>query len=73
MTDHGPGIPREELPRIFQRYRRAVTYQAEGGLGLGLYVTRKLVEAQGGRIWVASQAGRGSTFSSSRPIGRDRD
>ena len=69
VTDRGPGIPPEDLPRLFQRYFRArTTPQPREGLGLGLYITRKLVEAHGGRIWVESQVGVGSTFSFSLPV-----
>ena len=71
VADQGPGIPPEDLPQLFQRYRRARGAKAEAereGLGLGLYITRRLVEAHGGRIWAESQVGVGSTFSFSLPI-----
>ncbi len=68
VTDRGAGIPPEELPRLFQRYYRAgVGRERREGLGLGLYISRLLVEAHGGRIWVESQVGVGSTFSFSLP------
>ena len=71
ISDQGPGIPPEELPRLFRRYARTAVGEARrDGLGLGLYITRKLVEAHGGRIWVQSQVGVGSTFSFSLPIAR---
>ncbi len=69
VSDRGPGIPPEELPHLFQRYYRAPAARAQPeGLGLGLYITRMLVEAHGGRIWAASQVGVGSTFSFSLPL-----
>jgi PAS domain S-box-containing protein len=63
IEDRGPGIAPEELPRLFDRYYQ--TSKARGGksgVGLGLYITRGLVEAHGGRITVESTPGAGSTF-----------
>ncbi len=69
ITDRGPGIPPEDLPRLFQRYYRApAADERQRGVGLGLYITRMLVEAHGGRIWVESEVGKGSTFSFSLPV-----
>lgn len=62
VTDTGVGISEEDQARIFERYYRARAERQPEGLGLGLYITRLLVEAQGGRIEVESQLGRGSTF-----------
>ena len=67
VSDQGPGIPPEAIPELFQRYRRAPAAGAREGLGLGLYISRQLVEAHGGRIWVESRVGVGSTFSFSLP------
>ncbi len=65
------GIPSDELPRVFARYFRARTApRGRQGLGLGLYITRMLVQAHGGRIWVESEGGVGSTFSFSLPVAR---
>jgi signal transduction histidine kinase len=64
VTDRGVGIPAEHLPHIFDRFHQAgavLTRQAEGA-GLGLYITKRLVEAMGGRIDVSSSLGLGSTF-----------
>lgn len=69
VTDQGSGIPTEELPRLFERFYR--TTEGRGvreGLGLGLYITRGLVEAHGGRIWASSQIGKGSTFTFTLPV-----
>lgn len=69
VTDRGPGIAPEDLPKLFQRYGRLGGPGAgREGLGLGLYITRKLVEAHGGRIWVESRVGAGSTFSFTLPV-----
>ncbi|MBI3181909.1 MAG: PAS domain-containing protein [Myxococcales bacterium] len=68
ITDRGPGIPPEELPRLFSRYYRAKgARERKEGLGLGLYIAKGLVEAQGGRVRVESRLGEGSTFSFSMP------
>ncbi len=71
VTDRGRGIAPEDVPRLFQRYFRAEAGRGREGVGLGLYITRTLVEAHGGRIWVESEPGRGSTFSFSLPLARD--
>jgi signal transduction histidine kinase len=61
VTDQGRGIDPEDLPHLFQRFYRAKGTTAEG-IGLGLYITKQLIEAHGGRIWVESEVGKGSTF-----------
>jgi signal transduction histidine kinase len=69
VTDRGRGINPEELPRLFQRYvRTEAAREQREGLGLGLYITRRLVEAHGGRIWAESEVGKGSTFSFTLPL-----
>ncbi len=69
VTNQGPGIPRDEIPRLFTRFARARQAQAAGtpGLGLGLYIAKGLVEAQGGRIWAESIPGATTTFSFTLP------
>jgi len=64
VSDQGPGIPPAQLPHLFERFRQAGRTAAEraGGLGLGLYLARGIVEAHGGRIGVESEPGHGSTF-----------
>jgi signal transduction histidine kinase len=76
VTDQGPGIPSEQLPRLFQRFYRSSGGGQGEGLGLGLYIAKGLVEAHGGRIWAESPAkapnglpGRGSTFGFALPEG----
>jgi len=73
VIDRGPGIAPQDLPKLFQRYgRMAAVQDRAGGLGLGLYIARKLVEAHGGRIWAESQLGVGSTFSFTLPVAQPR-
>jgi PAS domain S-box-containing protein len=69
ITDHGIGIPKEAMPRLFQRFYRVEASSSIGGSGLGLYISRQIVEAHGGRIWVESESGAGSTFSFTLPLG----
>lgn len=64
VQDRGPGIAPADLPHLFDRYRRgAQAGEHREGLGLGLYIVKGLVEAHGGRVWVESVPGAGSTFS----------
>jgi PAS domain S-box-containing protein len=62
VVDQGIGIAQADLVRIFERFERAVPLENYGGLGLGLYVTRNIIEAHHGTIQVTSTAGKGSTF-----------
>ena len=66
VADAGPGLTEEDLPRLFQRYYRGQRHEGEG-LGLGLFIVRKLVEAHGGRIWAESRPGEGATFTFTLP------
>jgi signal transduction histidine kinase len=67
VADRGPGIPADEQERIFARFVRRERDQRSEGLGLGLYITRLLVERLGGRIRVESAVGQGSTFVMTLP------
>ena len=67
VRDRGIGIATEDVRRIFGRFERAVSARHYGGLGLGLFVSRQIVEAHGGRIAVESRAGEGSTFTVELP------
>lgn len=69
VRDNGVGIADEDLPRLFRRFSRVgPTRRTVPGTGLGLYIVKSMVEAQGGRIWVDSQPGSGSTFTYTLPI-----
>ncbi|MCY1018980.1 CHASE domain-containing protein [Pyxidicoccus sp. MSG2] len=68
VRDRGIGIAREDAERIFDRFERAVSSRHYGGLGLGLFITRQLVEALGGSIAVESLPGQGSTFTVRLPV-----
>jgi len=70
VADTGLGIPQVDQSRIFERFYRvdAARSREAGGTGLGLAIAKHLVEAQGGRIWVDSQIGKGSRFHFSVPI-----
>lgn len=74
VRDTGIGIPPEHQAHIFDRFYRvdkSRSRQAGGGIGIGLTIARALAEAQGGRLWVASEGeGRGSTFIFSPPIAK---
>lgn len=64
IKDTGKGIPSVDIPHLFQKFYRVDTSdtRSTGGTGLGLFITRKIVEMYNGRIWVESQPGKGSTF-----------
>ena len=68
VTDTGIGIASEDLPRIFERFYKVDRSRATSGTGLGLAIARHLVEAHGGRIWVESEVGKGSTFYFTIPL-----
>ncbi len=73
VQDLGPGITREEQERLFQPYfRTEQDRQRFPGLGLGLALSRQIVEAHGGKIWVESELGKGSTFAFSLPLASSR-
>ena len=67
VTDNGPGIPETDQARIFDRLSQ-LTVNDRRGLGLGLFITKWIVEAHEGRVWVTSRVGKGSTFSFTLPL-----
>jgi signal transduction histidine kinase len=68
VKDHGIGIDPADQPQIFERFERAVSSRNYGGLGLGLYIVKRIVEANGGAVDVVSRPGEGATFSVSLPL-----
>ena len=72
VRDFGPGLPADDLERIFEKYYRidSSDSQAAYGYGLGLYVCRRLVEAQGGHIWAENHLDGGAVFSFALPVVR---
>ncbi|HEX8394775.1 MAG TPA: ATP-binding protein [Longimicrobium sp.] len=69
VTDHGRGIPQDRREAIFERFQQVDSSDAreKGGTGLGLAICRSIVNQHGGRIWVESEMGKGSTFSFTLP------
>jgi PAS domain S-box-containing protein len=70
VSDQGIGMAKEETERLFEKFFRAdhPEVRSAGGTGLGLYITKNLVEMQGGRIWADSEPGRGTTFRFTLPL-----
>ena len=70
VTDTGPGIPQEHIPRLFERFYRVDHSRSreDGGTGIGLAIARSVVEAHGGRIWADSKVGEGSVFTFELPV-----
>jgi PAS domain S-box-containing protein len=70
VMDYGVGIPREKQAHIFERFYRAHTGTAYdyGGMGIGLYISREIIEELGGRMWFESEEGKGSAFHFSLPL-----
>jgi PAS domain S-box-containing protein len=70
VSDQGIGIPADQQPHLFERFFRArnAPVSGFGGLGLGLFICRDIIERHGGRIWVESAVGQGSTFHFTLPV-----
>lgn len=75
VRDHGPGIPGGDFERVFDKFFRAESgdSQAAYGYGLGLYICRSLIQAQGGRIWAENHPQGGAVFSFAMPVWRGED
>jgi signal transduction histidine kinase len=71
VKDYGLGIAKEQQPYVFERFYRVsdTTGRTYPGLGIGLYISREIIKRQGGRIWVISEKGKGSTFGFTIPVG----
>jgi signal transduction histidine kinase len=64
VTDQGPGIPNDQMAHIFERFHRVRGQEKQtSGFGLGLYIAKKLSQAQQGEIWVENATNRGACFS----------
>lgn len=68
VIDSGAGITQEELPHLFERFYQGHTDRQAKGSGLGLYLTRQIVEAHGGKIWVENRVPNGAIFAFRLPI-----
>jgi signal transduction histidine kinase len=63
VADNGNGIPKEDIPHLFKRFSQGTSKKRSTGTGLGLYLSRQIIEAHGGKIWVESKVNKGSEFS----------
>jgi signal transduction histidine kinase len=70
VRDHGRGVSRSDATKLFRKFSRVAAPGGANvpGTGLGLYLCKCIVEAQGGRIWVESSPGRGATFTYTLPV-----
>lgn len=68
VRDHGPGITEGDQKRIFERFERAVSSNSVSGLGLGLYISKEIIELHHGYISVFSTPGQGTTFTVKLPL-----
>jgi signal transduction histidine kinase len=68
VIDTGPGVPPEEIPALFEKYWRRKRHSYQDGSGLGLFIVKSLVEAQGGRVEVESTLGTGTCFKVILPV-----
>ena len=63
ISDTGCGIPQEDIPNMFQRFSQGTSKKRSAGTGLGLYLSRQIIESHGGKIWLESKVNKGSEFS----------
>lgn len=63
VSDNGNGIPKEDVPNLFKRFSQGTSKKRSTGTGLGLYLSRQIIEAHNGKIWVESKVNKGSEFT----------
>ena len=68
ISDRGPGVHREDLDRLFDKFYRGRLHGATGGAGLGLAICRAVVDAHGGAIWAENRPGGGASFVFTIPL-----
>ncbi len=68
IEDHGKGIPEEDIPLIFEKFYQSKATRGHSGIGLGLAISKSIVEAHGGKIYAKSSVGKGSIFSFTLPV-----
>jgi PAS domain S-box-containing protein len=68
VKDKGIGMEKKDMEHLFERFYRAEDKLARGGTGLGLFISKQIIEAHGGQIWAESKVGEGSTFSFTLPL-----
>jgi len=73
ISDTGTGIPKDDLPHVFERFYKADKARTEGSSGLGLAIAKHIVQVHGGNIWAQSEEGKGSTFGFSLPLQANSD
>ena len=73
VSDTGIGIPADAIPKLFARFYQldASTSRRYGGTGLGLYITKNIIDAIGGKIWIESEVGKGTKVHILLPIVKD--
>jgi two-component system sensor histidine kinase KdpD len=73
VANDGKGIPEEELPKIFERYKRGNGAAREGSVGLGLFIVRSLTQGHGGRVWAENREGGGTRITFTLPLRRESE
>src|SRR5262249_37418746 len=68
VADRGPGLPSGDEQRVFEKFYRSLTARSRSGVGLGLTISRGIVELHGGRIWTRPREGGGAVFGFSLPL-----
>ncbi len=68
IEDHGKGVPEEDIPLIFEKFYQSKATRGHSGIGLGLAISKSIVDAHGGKIYAKSTVGKGSTFSFTLPV-----